>query len=206
MKLNIILLTGLFSILTMGTVLPAEAYTDVSHLPIVSVKNRVPIEQILHKPTKEKPFASVMEWSDRASHKKLKTIYLSAGFNEAMFVKLKDNENLAFEATSLIDSAFKNTNISITPYLTVMKDSLGLHELVSKLSLYDCGIIISVEKQEKGELIFRGFLEFPGTKTVYGSYSAYALYDQDGGYEAKRKVFNKALRGFVREIQNYKYL
>ena len=206
MKLGAILLTGLFSILMLGTPLSTEAAVDVSHLPIVQVKDRLPIEQVLEKPTEANPFLSKMEWTDRATHKKLKEIYLSAGFNEAMFTKIKDKDNLAFEATGLINEAFEDTGIKITPFLKIMKDCYGPRELVAKLSLYDGGIIISVEKQELGELIFRGFLEFPGSRTVYGSYSARALYDKKAGYKAKREVFKRALNEFVNEIKTYKYL
>lgn len=205
-KLGTFLLSGLFMFCVVGAHLPTEASVDVSHLPIVVVKDRKPIEEVLEKPTKEKPFVSKMEWTDRANHNKLKEIYLSAGFNEAMFTKIKDSENLAFEATGLINEAFQNTGIHITPYLNIMKDSYGPRDLVAKLSLYDGGIVISVERQEIGELIFRGFLEYPGTRTVYGSYSAYALYDKNGGYEAKRAVFKKALREFVQEIEKFKYV
>lgn len=187
-----------------GFSVPTEASVDVSHLPIVKVRDKLPIEEILEKPTNEKPFVSRMQWSDRATHKKLKRIYLSVTFDEEMFKKIKDNENLAFEVTSLVDEGFAKSEIKITPFIEVKKDSFDLRDMVKKLSLYDAGIVINVEKQDKGEVIFRGFLEMPGQKEVYGAYSARGLYNKGDGYIAKKAVFNKALREFVREIQAFK--
>ena len=182
----------------------AEASVDVSHLPIVKVKDKLPIEKVLERPTEEKPFVSGIQWSDKASHNKLKKIYLSATFDEEMFKKVKDEENLAFEITELIDKGFEKSEIKITPFIEVKKDSYNIRDMVNKLSLYDAGIVINVEKQDKGEVIFRGFLEFPGTKDVYMSYSARGLYDKNDGLEGKKAVFNKALREFVYEIISFK--
>ena len=149
-------------------------------------------------------FAAKMQWIKGVPHNKLENVYLSAVFSEDMFKKLKKEENLAFEVTNLIDREFAETGIKITPYAVLVKQAKSDEELKSLLTKYDSGITIIVEKQDKGEVIMRGYLETPQDQLSYAYYTARSLYGKKGSYNAKVLAFNKALRGFVGEIKAYK--
>ena len=204
-KLGAILLTGLFALCTVGVSLPADAAkTAIPDSPAVSVPSQQPIDKILKKPTEKEMFNAKMQWIKGVPHNKLENVYLSAVFSEDMFKKIKKEENLAFNITELIDREFAGTGIKITPFAVLNKQAKSPEELKALLTKYDSGITIIVEKQDKGEVIVRGYLETPQDQLSYANYAARSLYGKNGSYNAKMLAFNKALRGFVGEIKAYK--
>ena len=202
-KLSVFLLSALM-LFSIGICTVEASDPLVSSAPLVTVFDNDPIDSIVKKPSEEDMCAAKMQWIEGVPHNKLEKVYMSAVFDESMFKKLKDKDNLAFEITSLIDREFAASGMTITPYSEIARKAKSDEELQSMLNEYDSGITIVVEKQDDGEVIMRGYLETPADQLTYANYAARSLYGKKGSYDAKVLAFSKALRGFVNEINDYK--
>ena len=116
---------------------------------------------------------------------------------------IKDEENLAYYATDIVDNGFIGSGVKLTPYVVVKNQFSNPKDLLSKLQKYDAGLSIKVDKQEKGEVILQGFVEDKTTQKSLANYYARASYDEKAGVEAKKDAFRKTLQGFVQEIMAY---
>ena len=202
-KLSMFLLSALM-LFTIGACTVEASDPLVSSVPLVSVFENDPIDSIVKKPSKEDMCAAKMQWIEGVPHNKLEKVYMSVVFDESMFKKLKDKDNLASEITLLIDREFAASDMEIIPYSEIARQAKSDEELQSMLNEYDSGITIVVEKQDNGEVIMRGYLETPEDQLTYANYAARSLYGKNGNYEEKVRAFSKALRGFVNEINDYK--
>ena len=99
--------------------------------PLVSVFDDNPIDSIVKKPSEEDMCAAKMQWIEGVPHNKLEKVYMSAVFDESMFKKLKDKDNLASEITSLIDREFAASGMTITPYSEIARKAKSDEELQS---------------------------------------------------------------------------
>ena len=204
-KLGVFVVTSMIAVCTMGITAPTEAsYDAYISGPLVSVQDKTSVDSILKKPSDNEMILAKMQWIKGVPRNKLGKVYMSVVFDEGTFSKLKDDENLAFGITNLIDREFKGTGIKITPYANLAKKAKSNEELLSSLKEFDSGITIVVEKQTDGEVIMRGYLETPEDQLTFANYTARSLYGKEGTYDAKVFAFVKALRGFIDEIEAYK--
>jgi hypothetical protein len=185
-----------------GLSLPTYAAPDVSHTPIVHVPKAEPIDKVLAKPGNEM-FRAKMQWIAEAPKHKVSNVYMSLVMDENMLNKIKDEENLVYDITELVDECFVGSNIKTIPYVALRNNARNNRELMQMMQARDTGITLVVDKQDKGEVILRGYLEDPATQTSYANYISRCLYDKKDGYIGKKEAFQKALRGFVNEIKAY---
>ena len=180
----------------------AYAAPDVSSTPIVQVSHMEKIDKVLEKPTMEQKSVASMDWYKTSSSDKIKNVYMSVIMDEKKLGKIPDSENLVYEITELVDEAFIGSELETIPFVRLSEAARNKADLLSMMSNYDAAISIFVEKQDKGEIILRCFLEEADTQKSFGDYTARVLYDKKD-YNSKRQAFQTALRGFVKEIRLY---
>lgn len=197
-KKRALFLFMMFLLSSAGSVFAAP---DAEGLPVVNVPGGN-VNKILSKP-KVGEHAAVMQWIRPVGKTQIKNVCFSAVFDFDKSKRLKDDENLVYCLTELVDRGFEGSGIHLTPYVDVKNRSVDAADTLRKMHDFDAGLSIVVDKQDHGEVVLRGFIEDMDSQKSLANYYSRASYNEKAGFEAKKDAFRKALHGFVKELMDF---